>query len=327
MVDILVVLGKIILHISLAIIGLLLSVMYLSYFERKLVSSMQYRKGAERTGFLGILQPLADMLKLMRKEPSIPRQANIFLFTATPFLMLAVTFAAWAIIPIQRAAIYSDFPMGMLFLFTVLLCAAYGPFLVGWVSRSPYTILSAARSLSLFISYQIILGLVFLAIALWSGSFNLVHIIKEQEHYWFICPLFPFFLVFIITSLMTTHQTPFDISTAPPDLIAGYRTEYSSILAGFLLLNEKLQLLLYSTLVTILFLGGWNTPFKESIPIPGIIWFLLKTWMVLFVLIWVRSSLPRLRYDQIICLCWQYILPFLFASIMILAIIKIALNI
>ncbi|MEI8320907.1 MAG: NADH-quinone oxidoreductase subunit NuoH [Alphaproteobacteria bacterium] len=308
------------------VIGLLLTVAYLTYFERKIIASMQLRKGPNTVGFFGLLQPIADAIKLLRKEHITPKNADRFLFLAAPFVTLVLSLSVWAVIPIDSGKVFADLNMGILYLMVVMALSVYGIFIAGWSSGSKYAFLGTIRAISQFISYEIVLGFVLLTVVMWSGTFNLSAIVKEQEHLWFIVPLFPFFVVFLIAGLAESNRLPFDLPEAESELVAGYHVEYSSMGFGFFFLGEYLHLLFLSAFTTLLFLGGWNAVFANMIILPGYVWFALKMSILLFLTIWIRATLPRLRYDQLMSLCWKALLPFLLVALVIFSIIKLLTN-
>jgi NADH-quinone oxidoreductase subunit H len=296
----------------LIIIGpLLVAVAFLTYLERKVIASVQYRKGPNVVGFFGLLQPFADGIKLFSKETIIPASANKIIFVLAPMITFSLSMVAWSVIPIDQGIVLSDINVGILYIFAVSSLSIYGVIMAGWASNSKYAFLGALRSTAQMVSYEVSIGLVIVCVLLCVGSLNLQDIVMAQKNCWFLVPLFPMFIVFVISALAETNRAPFDLPEDESALVAGYFTEYSSMLFAMFFLGEYSAMILMSSLGTILFLGGWLPPFDIVFLnlIPGFVWFFLKVALLLFVFLWVRATLPRFRYDQLMRLGWKVFLP------------------
>ena len=296
----------------LIIIGpLLVAVAFLTYLERKVIASVQYRKGPNVVGFFGLLQPFADGIKLFSKETIIPASANKIIFVLAPMVTFSLSMIAWSVIPIDQGIVLSDINVGILYIFAVSSLSIYGVIMAGWASNSKYAFLGALRSTAQMVSYEVSIGLVIVCVLLCVGSLNLQEIVMAQKNCWFLIPLFPMFIVFVISALAETNRAPFDLPEDESALVAGYFTEYSSMLFAMFFLGEYSAMILMSSLGTILFLGGWLPPFDLFFfnLIPGFVWFFFKVGLLLFVFLWVRATLPRFRYDQLMRLGWKVFLP------------------
>ena len=298
-------------YVILIIGPLLVAVAFLTYLERKVIASVQYRKGPNVVGFFGLLQPFADGIKLFSKETIIPASANKIIFVLAPMITFSLSMVAWSVIPIGRNIVLSDINVGILYIFAVSSLSIYGVIMAGWASNSKYAFLGALRSTAQMVSYEVSIGLVIVCVLLCVGSLNLQDIVMAQKNCWFLIPLFPMFLVFIISALAETNRAPFDLPEDESALVAGYFTEYSSMLFAMFFLGEYSAMILMSSLGTILFLGGWLPPLDNMFfnLIPGFIWFFFKVGLLLFVFLWVRATLPRFRYDQLMRLGWKIFLP------------------
>jgi NADH-quinone oxidoreductase subunit H len=300
-----------IIKILLIIIPLLLAVAYFTLFERKVMAAMQRRRGPNVVGFLGLLQPLADGLKLVLKETIIPSQANRVIFLLAPVITFMLSLMGWAVIPVGESMVFADINIGVLYLFAVSSLGVYGIIIAGWSSNSKYAFLGALRSTAQMVSYEVSMGLIIINVLLCVGSLNLTEIVLAQESIWYIIPLFPAFIMFFISALAETNRPPFDLPEAEGELVAGYYVEYSAMGFGLFFIGENANIILMCSLTTILFLGGWLPPFDNLIFnwIPGVIWFGLKVVLLLFLFVWVRASFPRYRYDQLMRLGWKVFLP------------------
>ena len=301
----------IILKIFIIIIPLMVSIAYLTYFERKVIGAIQLRKGPNVVGPFGLFQPIADGIKLLTKETIFPQNANKFIFAFSPILTFALALLSWAVIPIDYKVVLSDINVGIMYIFAISSLGIYGIIMAGWSSNSRYAFLGALRSAAQMISYEVSIGLIIISILLTAGSLNLSEIVLSQENYWYILPHFPMFLIFFISTLAETNRAPFDLPEAESELVAGYNVEYSSMTFGLFFLAEYGNMVLMSSMTTILFLGGWLPPFNNDFfnLIPGFVWFMLKVSFLLFVFLWVRATLPRYRYDQLMSLGWKLFLP------------------
>ena len=301
----------IVMHVLLIIGPLLVAVAFLTYLERKVIASVQFRKGPNVVGFFGLLQPFADGLKLFSKETIIPASASKLIFILAPMISFSLSLVAWSVIPISDNLVLSNINVGILYLFAVSSLSIYGIIMAGWASNSKYAFLGALRSAAQMVSYEVSIGLVIVCVLLCVGSLNLKDIVLAQKSCWFVLPLFPMFIVFIISALAETNRAPFDLPEDESALVAGYFTEYSSMLFAMFFLGEYSAMILMSSLGTILFLGGWLPilDIKVFNFIPGYIWFFIKVGFLLFVFLWVRATLPRFRYDQLMRLGWKIFLP------------------
>jgi NADH-quinone oxidoreductase subunit H len=311
----LVIIGKILL----IILPLLGAVAYLTLMERKVIGAMQLRKGPNVVGPFGLLQPLADGLKLMLKEVIIPLKANKILFLAAPIITFVLALIAWAVIPFSQEMVLADINVGATYLLATSSLGVYGIIIAGWASNSKYAFLGAIRSSAQMISYEVSIGLIIVNVILLAGSLNLNEIILAQKDGWFVWPLFPMFILFFISTLAETNRLPFDLPEAESELVAGYNVEYSSMPFAMFFLGEYANMILMSATTSILFLGGWLPPFDGDFfnAIPGLVWFIIKILFLLFCFIWVRATLPRYRYDQLMRLGWKIFLPLSLVSVVL----------
>jgi NADH-quinone oxidoreductase subunit H len=293
------------------LVPLLVSIAFFTLAERKVMASIQRRRGPNVVGMWGLLQPFADGLKALIKELIIPYQANRFLFILAPCITFVLSLVNWAIMPFSYNEVIADLNYGLLYIYALSSLAVYGIILAGWVSQSKYPFLGAIRSAAQMISYEVSIGLIFVIIALCAHSLNLMDIVYAQEvNGWFIVTLFPMAGVFFISIIAETNRAPFDLPEAEAEIVAGYNLEYSSIIFAFFFLGEYGNILLMSALFSILFLGGWLPLFSFLSFISPELWLQLKTVTMCYMFILVRATLPRYRYDQLMDLCWQVFLPF-----------------
>lgn len=297
------------------VVPLLLSVAYFTIAERKLMGIIQRRKGPNVIGFLGLLQPLADGLKLFVKETLLPSNADIGIFLFSPILTFILSLMGWAVIPFGEGLVLADINVGILYLFSISSLSVYGIVLAGWSSNSKYPFLGALRSAAQMISYEVSIGFVIVNVSICSGSLNLSVIVECQENGWYIMPLLPMFFIFCISMLAETNRHPFDLPEAEAELVSGYNVEYSSMTFALFFLGEYANMLLMSSLMSILFLGGWLSPIPiyPFTLIPGSVWFSLKVVAGVIFFIVTRATLPRYRYDQLMDLGWKTFLPFSFS--------------
>ena len=301
-----------ILKILTIIVPLLLSVAYFTIAERKIMGIIQRRKGPNVIGFVGLLQPLADGLKLFAKETILPSNSNLTIFLIAPILTFLLSLMGWAVIPFSEQIVLADLNVGILYLFATSSLSVYGILLAGWSSNSKYPFLGALRSAAQMISYEVSIGFVIVNVAICTGSFNLSNIVLSQKNAWYILALFPMFIVFCVSMLAETNRHPFDLPEAEAELVSGYNVEYSAMTFALFFLGEYANMLLMSSFVAILFLGGW-LPFVDIFPlnlIPGSIWFSLKILLGVIFFIVTRATLPRYRYDQLMHIGWKCFLPF-----------------
>jgi NADH-quinone oxidoreductase subunit H len=306
------------------VIPLLISVAYFTLAERKIMGSIQRRKGPNVIGYLGLLQPLADGLKLFAKETILPSNANLSIFLIAPLLTFILSLMGWAVIPFSDGNVLADINVGILYLFAISSLSVYGIITSGWSSNSKYPFLGALRSTAQMVSYEVSIGFIIITVIVCAGSFNLTEIVLAQKNIWFIIPLLPMFLMFSISALAETNRHPFDLPEAEAELVSGYNVEYSAMGFALFFLGEYANMLLMSSLTAILFLGGWLPPFNIFIftLIPGAVWFSLKICIGVIFFIVMSAALPRYRYDQLMALGWKVFLPlslsWLFLSVSIL---------
>jgi len=303
------------------IIALILCVAYLTLAERKVIAAMQLRVGPNTVGPFGLLQPIADGIKLLHKEIIVPAASDKLLFILAPILTFSLSLAAWAVIPFNEGWVFADINVGVLYLFAISSLGVYGIIIAGWASNSKYAFLGALRSAAQMISYEVSIGLVMVCVLLCAGSLNLSDIVFAQKDGWFALKLLPFFVIFFVSSLAETNRTPFDLPEAEAELVAGYNVEYSSFTYALFYLGEYANMILMSAMNSILFLGGWLPPFDHPWlnGIPGPLWFIIKICCLLFVFLWVRATMPRYRYDQLMRLGWKVFLPISLLGVVIIS--------
>ena len=299
-------------HIG-AIIGCILLVMaYYTYAERKVLGAMQRRQGPMTVGPFGLLQPIADGIKLLSKETIIPSQASKVVFLIAPMLTFALALVAWAVIPIDAGLALADINVGILYLFAISSMGVYGIIMAGWASDSKYAFLGSMRSASQMVSYEVSMGLVIVTVLLCVGSLNLSDIITAYRPWWMQVLLLPMLFVFLISILAECNRAPFDLPEGESEITGGFMVEYSAMTFALFFLGEYTNMILMSAMTTVLFLGGWLPPFNiEALDfVPGFIWFVLKTFGIMFFFLWARATFPRYRYDQLMRLGWKIFLPF-----------------
>ncbi|MBX9786222.1 MAG: NADH-quinone oxidoreductase subunit NuoH [Alphaproteobacteria bacterium] len=315
--------------IILIVVLLLLAVAYLTLVERKVIAAMQLRVGPNVVGWFGLLQPFADGLKLLHKETIIPTRANPLIFLVAPLITFGLSLSAWAVIPFSPGWVIANINVGVLYLFAISSLGVYGIIIAGWASNSKYAFLGALRSAAQMVSYEVSIGLVIIAVLLSAGSMNLTSIVESQKGLWYVIPHLPMAVIFIISALAETNRAPFDLPEAEAELVSGYNVEYSSMTFALFFLGEYANMILMSTMGTILFLGGWLPPLDMApfTLIPGVVWFFLKVSFLLFIFLWVRATFPRYRYDQLMHLGWKVFLPFSLAWVMITASVVVMLGV
>jgi NADH-quinone oxidoreductase subunit H len=310
-----------ILEILIIIVPMLIAVAYFTLLERKVIASIQRRRGPNVVGIWGLLQPLADGLKLLIKESIFPSNANVIIFILAPVITFLLSLLGWGVIPFGETAVLSDLNVGLLYIFAVSSLGVYGIITSGWSSNSKYAFLGALRSAAQMVSYEVSIGLIIITVLLCAGSLNLSKIVIAQETVWYIVPLFPVFVLFFISALAETNRAPFDLPEAEAELVAGYNVEYSAMGFALFFLGEYANILMMCALCSILFLGGWLPPFA-ILPftlIPGPLWFGMKVAFMAFLFIWVRAAYPRYRYDQLMRLGWKVFLPLSLAWVLLIA--------
>lgn len=296
--------------IMLVVAPLMLGVAYLTYAERKIIGWMQVRIGPNRVGFQGLLQPIADGMKLLMKEIIIPSGANKGLFILGPILAIAPALAAWAVIPFTDTLVLANINAGLLYVMAITSMGVYGVIIAGWATNSKYAFLGAMRSAAQIVSYEIAMGFALVGVLMAAQSLNLIDIVRGQDggmHQWYIWPLFPLFVVYLIAGVAETNRSPFDVAEGESEIVAGFHVEYSGMAFAVFFLAEYANMILVATLTTLMFLGGWLSP-VSFLP-DGIIWWMLKTGFVLFLFLWFRATFPRYRYDQIMRLGWKVFIP------------------
>ena len=294
------------------LIPVLIGVAYLTYAERKVIAAIQLRKGPNVVGPFGLLQPIADAVKLLFKETILPAGSNRVVFLMAPMLTFILAMVAWAVIPVDDGWAIADINVGVLYLFAISSLGVYGVIMAGWSSNSKYPFLGALRSAAQMVSYEVSMGFVLVTVILCVGSMRLNDIVMAQDGLWFCVPLLPMFVIFFISVLAETNRAPFDLPEGESELVGGFFTEYSAMPFALFFLGEYANMILMSGMVTIFFLGGW-LPIIDLPPfnwIPGPIWFAGKIMLVLFFFLWVRATFPHFRYDQLMRLGWKVFLPF-----------------
>ena len=292
------------------VVPLMLGVAYLTYAERKIIGWMQVRIGPNRVGFQGLLQPIADAVKLLMKEIIIPSGASRGLFILGPILAIAPALAAWAVIPFTDTLVLANINAGLLYVMAITSMGVYGVIIAGWASNSKYAFLGAMRSAAQIVSYEIAMGFALVGVLMAAQSLNLSDIVHGQSGgwwHWYIWPLFPLFLVYLISGVAETNRAPFDVAEGESEIVAGFHVEYSGMAFAVFFLAEYANMILIAALTTLMFLGGWLSP-VGFLP-DGIVWWLLKTGFVLFLFLWFRATFPRYRYDQIMRLGWKVFIP------------------
>ena len=318
------------LEIVIVLVPILLSVAFMTIIERKVLASMQRRVGPNTVGYLGVLQPFADALKLVVKETVVPQHATRSLFFLAPVISLVFSLLGWAVIPFGSGLALSDFSLGILYSLAISSIGVYGVLFAGWSANSKYAFLGSLRSTAQMISYELILSSGVLAVILLTGTFHYTTIIESQQSVWFLIPLFPLFIIFFISVLAETNRTPFDLPEAESELVAGFFTEHSGMIFVFFFLAEYCSIVLMSAFTAILFMGGYIMP--EIVPndtfinIQSIV-LALKTCIFCFIFVWFRATLPRLRYDQLMQACWTGILPVVIALIILVPSLLVAFDI
>ncbi len=300
-------------------IPLLITVAYLTFIERKGIGYMQVRIGPNRVGPLGLLQPIADVIKLLTKEIIVPTAANRYLFILAPIITIAPALAAWAVIPFSQGLALTQINAAVLYLFTMTSLGVYGILVAGWATNSKYALLGSLRAAAQTISYEIAMGFCFVGVLLAAGSMNLDDIVSRQQGgiwHWYGLPLLPLFVCYWISGIAETNRAPFDLAEGESEIVAGFHVEYSGVSFALFFLAEYMNMILISAIASLLFLGGWLSPFQGIVFlasafcwVPGIIWFFIKMAAFLGLFIWSRATFPRYRYDQLMRLGWKILIP------------------
>lgn len=309
-------------------VPLLLAVAFFTVAERKIMGAIQRRRGPNVVGFVGLLQAIADGLKLLVKETILPSNSNLGIFLLAPILSFLLSLIGWGVIPFSHTVVLADVNLGILYIFAVSSLNVYGLILSGWASNSKYAFLGALRSTAQMISYEISIGFIILSVAVCVGSLNLSKIVLAQKEVWLLVPLFPLFVMFYVSMLAETNRHPFDLPEAEAELVSGYNVEYSAMTFALFFLGEYSNMLLMCALSSILFFGGWLPPFDIFFLniIPGSVWFSLKVAVGAIFFILTRAALPRYRYDQLMHLGWKCFLPLAIGYLMFTVGILISFN-
>jgi len=321
---------QILLKIGVIMLPLLGAVAYYTYAERKVIGYMQIRIGPNRVGWRGLLQPIADAVKLMFKEIVLPTKADKALFFIAPMISLAPALAAWAVFPFDDGLVLADVNAGLLYILALTSLGVYGVIIAGWASNSKYAFLGAMRSAAQIVAYEIAMGFALVGVLVAAGSLNLGEIVRAQSGSfmtWFWLPLLPLFGVYFISGVAETNRAPFDVAEGESEIVAGFHVEYSGMAFAVFFLAEYANMILISGLAALMFMGGWLSPF-QGIPVleglfawvPGILWFLLKIFFFMFLFLWFRATFPRYRYDQIMRLGWKVFIPITIVWILVVAV-------
>jgi NADH-quinone oxidoreductase subunit H len=308
------------------IVVLMVVFAYVTYAERKIIGFIQLRIGPNRVGPLGLIQPWADAVKLLTKEIVVPTGANKLLFITAPSLAFMMAVAAWAVVPFSPEAVFSNIDAGLLYLLAVTSLGVYGVLIAGWASNSKYAFLGSLRSAAQIVSYELAMGFALVGVLMAAQSLNLVQIVQAQQggagiFNWFWVPLFPLFVVYVISGVAETNRAPFDVAEGESEIVAGFHVEYSGMAFSVFFMAEYLNMILIAVLTALLFLGGWLSPFPASLPVlgaAGLHWLVLKAGFILFCFLWFRATFPRYRYDQIMRLGWKVFIPVTLVWIVVL---------
>lgn len=324
------IIALIVIEILAVVIGLVVVVLYLTFFERKVIGYMHVRIGPNRVGPRGLLQPLADMIKLMTKEIIVPTASNRFLFILAPILSFGIALLGWAVIPFDQGAEIANLNAGLLYSFAISSLGVYGILIAGWASNSKYAMFGALRSAAQTISYEIAMGFALIGVMMAAGSLNFETIVMAQSGgfwHWYWLPLLPLFIVYWVSGLAETNRLPFDVAEGESEIVAGFHVEYSGVTFALFFFAEYTNMVLISTLISLLFLGGWLSPFQGIAYVenwfawvPGPFWLLVKASFFLYCFLWFRATFPRFRYDQIMRLGWKVFIPLTLIWVIVIAI-------
>lgn len=308
---------------------LVVAVIYLTYFERKVLGYMQSRIGPNRVGPFGLLQPFADMLKLLNKELIFPTASNRYLFIIAPMISFGTALAGWAIVPFQKGAVLANLNAGVLYTLAVSSSGIYGVMIAGWAANSKYALFGALRATAQSISYEIAMGFALVGVMMMANSLNFQAIVEAQNGgfwHWYWLPLLPLFIVFWASGVAETNRVPFDVAEGESEIVAGFHVEYSGVMFALFFFAEYTNMILISILIALLFMGGWLSPFQGIphldaffAPVPGFIWLLAKMSFFLYCYLWFRATFPRFRYDQIMRLGWKVFIPITLVWIVVVA--------
>ncbi|MFP4209475.1 MAG: NADH-quinone oxidoreductase subunit NuoH [Wenzhouxiangella sp.] len=320
--------------VLMVVLPITMSVAYFTYFERKVIGYIQVRRGPNRVGPLGLLQPFADLFKMLFKELIVPANANRFLFLLAPVLALAPALTAWAVVPFNDWLVLADIDAGLLFILAMTSMGVYGILIGGWASNSKYALLGGLRSAAQTVSYEIAMGFALVSVVVLSGTLNLTGIVQAQSGgilSWFWLPLLPMFVIYFISGVAETNRAPFDVAEGESEIVAGFHVEYSGSAFAVFFLAEYANMILISALAALLFLGGWLSPF-QGLPLlgetwlgqGGLHWFLAKTVIFCFLYLWFRATFPRYRYDQIMRLGWKVFIPITIVWVMVAGVLRVS---
>ena len=329
MLDALLLVALIVVKIVAIIVGLVVIVLYLTYFERKVIGYMHVRLGPNRVGPGGLLQPFADTIKLLTKEIIVPTASNRFLFIIAPMLSFGTALMGWAVIPFDDGVVLANINAGVLYSLTLSSLGVYGIIIAGWASNSKYAMFGALRAAAQAISYEIAMGFALIGVMMAAGSLNFLTIVHAQNGgiwHWYVLPLFPLFLIYWISGVAETNRLPFDVAEGESEIVAGFHVEYSGVTFALFFFAEYANMVLISALISILFLGGWLSP-VQGIPyleswlgwVPGPFWLLAKISFFLYCYLWFRATFPRYRYDQIMRLGWKIFIPLTLVWVVVIA--------
>lgn len=329
MLEIVWLLAIIVLKILAIIIGLVVIVLYLTYFERKVIGFMHVRVGPHRVGPRGLLQPFADTIKLLTKEIIVPTASNRFLFVLAPSMSFGVALLGWAVIPFNQGAVLANLNAGVLYTLAISSIGVYGIMIAGWAANNKYAMFGALRAAAQTISYEIAMGFALIGVMMAAGSLNFQNIVMAQNGgiwHWYVLPLFPLFIVYWISGVAETNRLPFDVAEGESEIVAGFHVEYSGVTFALFFFAEYANMVLISTLISLMFLGGWLSPFQgipylESLAawVPGPLWLLVKASFFLYCYLWFRATFPRYRYDQIMRLGWKVFIPLTLVWVVLIA--------
>lgn len=329
MLDSIFLIAIIVLKILAIVIGLVVVVLYLTFFERKVIGYMHVRIGPNRVGPWGLWQPFADTIKLLSKEIIVPRPSNRYLFIIAPTLSFGIALVGWAVIPFDQGAVLANVNAGLLYVFAMSSLGVYGILIAGWASNSKYAMFGSLRAAAQSISYEIAMGFALIGVMMAAGSLNFQTIVAAQNGgilHWYWLPLLPLFIVYWVSGVAETNRLPFDVAEGESEIVAGFHVEYSGVTFALFFFAEYANMVLISTLISLLFLGGWLSPF-QGIPyletwfnwVPGPVWLLIKASFFLYCYLWFRATFPRYRYDQIMRLGWKVFIPLTLLWVIVIA--------
>jgi NADH-quinone oxidoreductase subunit H len=308
------------LKVVIILVPLFIVVAYYTLAERKVIGYMQIRKGPNRVGPKGLFQPFADMFKLMFKEIIIPTKSNRYLFIIAPVITFAPSMAAWAVMPFTDTLVFADINAGLLYILAMTSLGVYGVIIAGWASNSKYALLGAMRSAAQIVAYEIAMGISLVGVLMAAGSLNLGDIVNSQSggiYHWYVIPLFPLFMIYLISGVAETNRAPFDVAEGESEIVAGFHVEYSGMTFAVFFLAEYANMILIAMLAALMFFGGWLSPWP-SLMGDNIVWLFLKTGFFMLLFLWFRATFPRYRYDQIMRLGWKVLIPVSFLWLIVL---------